>query len=135
MSLQQPSKKLKSVIFLLVAIGVFINCAIAEICFCGEACSHVFQSAANNNERFPFHSHCTGADCKSCNFEDGQMLKARNASQKTPAFNILYTHILISSLSTDLLKDHLSNDVTYFIYIEKKILLTPIFLKNQSFLC
>jgi len=81
-------------IVLFLTLGIFTNSVMAETCFCGEACSHVFQKNVKKKMSFPFHNHCVGAHCKSCNFEDGQTLKAANSSPPTGNLETLDTSFI-----------------------------------------
>jgi hypothetical protein len=128
-------KTFRVLIVLILALGIFTNSAMAEICFCGETCSHVFPNSAKKKESFPFHSHCPGMNCKSCNFEDGQVLKAKTAPTKALDFTILYTSIFLAALSPYHLNTHRGDGVTSWIYAGLKVQLTPIYLQNQCLLC
>jgi len=64
-------------------IGLFANSLLPQACFCGEACPHGLQGKARASLSFIFHSRCSGTQCKSCNFEDVQTLKASNAAHST----------------------------------------------------
>ena len=74
---------------------IFTNSVTAKACFCGEACLHSLQNTAKTRSNSPFHHRCLGINCKSCNFEDGQTLQAKNASNATGNLDILNTPLMI----------------------------------------
>ena len=121
------------VLFLL--LGIFANSVMAETCFCGEACSHDFKNNVKKKVNFPFHNHCVGSHCKSCNFEDGQTLKARNSSSPDGNLKLLDTTLLIFTLSAYHLDNHIIWGFTSDIYAFKKARSLPLFLNNCSLLC
>ena len=121
------------VMFLL--LGIFANSVMAEICFCGEACSHDFKDYVEKKANFPFHNHCVGSHCKSCNFEDGQTLKARNSSSPDGNLKLLDTTLLIFTLTAYHLDNHIIWGFTSDIYAFEKVQSLPLFLNNCSLLC
>src|SRR5210317_1801455 len=72
-------------------IGLFANSLVPQACFCGEACLHGLQGKAKASLSFLFHNRCSGTQCKSCNFEDVQTLKASNAARATEQLKTLST--------------------------------------------
>jgi hypothetical protein len=54
-----------------------------EVCFCGQSCSRGFGDRSEARKNSPFHNRCSGANCKSCNMEEGQTLKTAYASSQT----------------------------------------------------
>jgi len=125
--------KLLPILFLL--LGIFANIAMAESCFCGEACPHDFPINGKKTVSFPLHNHCVGSHCKSCNFEDGQLLKAKNLSNKAPNFTGFDTPIVIFTVTTHHVNNHLDDGVDSWIYTGEKIPFTPIHLQNRCLLC
>lgn len=121
------------VMFLL--LGIFANSVMAEICFCGEACSHDLKDNVEKKANFPFHNHCVGSHCKSCNFEDGQTLKARNSSSPDGNLKLFDTTLLIFTLSAYHLDNHIICSSISDIYAFEKVLSLPLFLNNCSLLC
>lgn len=121
------------VMFLL--LGIFANSVMAEICFCGEACSHDLKDNVEKKANFPFHNHCVGSHCKSCNFEDGQTLKARNSSSPDGNLKLFDTTLLIFTLSAYHLDNHITCSSISDIYAFEKVLSLPLFLNNCSLLC
>ena len=120
------------VMFLL--LGIFANSVMAESCFCGEACSHDLKDNVEKKANFPFHNHCVGSHCKSCNFEDGQTLKARNSSSQDGNLKLFDTTLLIFNLSAYHLDNHIICSSTPYIYAFEKVLSLPLFLNNCSLL-
>jgi len=125
--------KVLPVLFLL--LGIFANSVMAETCFCGEACSHDFQNNAKKKVNFPFHNHCAGTHCKSCNFEDGQTLKAGKSFSPTGNLKLLDTTLFIFTLTAYLLNNHIIKGFTARIYALAKVQSSPTYLQNLSILC
>jgi hypothetical protein len=124
----------KILLFILIILGVFANSALAEACFCGEACLHSFQDKTKTSTRFPFHHRCSGTHCDSCDLEKGQKLKAANSKIQTFNVNILDTAFILSTLfdyppNYPILK---SFDSFYVYEIAPS---SPIYLQNLSILC
>jgi len=107
----------------------------AEVCFCGEACSHVFQKNVKEKASFPFHYHCFGNHCESCNFEDGQTLKARQLSGSDGDLKVLSPPLIILTLSSYHTDNHIIEGFTPSIYALEKFQSLPLFLNNCSLLC
>jgi hypothetical protein len=80
-------------------IGLFANSLLPQACFCGEACLHGLQGKAKASLTFLFHNRCSGTQCKSCNFEDVQTLKASNAARATEQLKTLNTPFMLSNFS------------------------------------
>jgi hypothetical protein len=126
-------KRLKIVFALLLVLGVFINSALTWACFCGQDCMDGFQSKSNIHASFLFHMRCLGSECKSCDLEDDQKLKAiGSASPFDPKF--LDTVFIFPSILDDLFTDHvLKNSKPFRILWEIQSL--PIYLQKGSLLC
>lgn len=62
-----------------LAFVIFLSTAFANICLCGQICTHSLQSSSRVNN-FPIHLRCVNDLCKSCDLENGQTFKAPNAS-------------------------------------------------------
>ena len=120
---------------LFLTLGIFANSVMAEICFCGEACSHAFQKNVGKKVNFTFHNHCVGSHCKSCNFEDGQNLKARNSSNSDGNLKLLDTTLIIFTLSAKHLEDHIISGFAPDTYAFEKLQSLPLFLNKCSLLC
>ena len=121
------------VLFLL--LGIFANSVMAETCFCGEACSHAFQKNVKKKVSFPFHNHCVGTHCKSCNSEDGQTLKARNSSSPTGNLKLHDTTLFVFTLTAYPSNNHIIKSFTARIYAFAKVQSSPHYLQNCSLLC
>jgi len=72
-------------------ISFFANSLLVQSCFCGEACLHGIQGKAKSRLSFLFHNRCPGTQCKSCDFEDVQTLKASNIAHPTAKLKTLNT--------------------------------------------
>ena len=121
-------------IVLFLVLGIFVNSVMAETCFCGEACIHGLQDKENTRGSFPFHNHCVGTHCKSCNLEDGQTLKAANSSPPTGNLETLDTSFIIF-IGTDYhSNNHIFNGFCPRIYTGIKIQSSPAYLQNLSLL-
>lgn len=131
----KTSNKFRLLILLFLTLGIASNTVIPEICFCEEACSHIFPNRINAKKGLAFHSHCAGSTCKSCNFEDGQMLRAKTASFRAPETTFFYASIFLTTLSVSLLNPSPGDRFTCWVYAGDRIQSTPIYIQNQSFLC
>ena len=80
-------------------IGLFAASMFPQACFCGEACLHALQGKTKARLGFLFHPRCSSTQCKSCEFEDAQSLKASNAAHKTEKLNTLNTPFILSNFS------------------------------------
>jgi len=98
-------RKFKPLLVIFIILGIFANGVMAEICFCGKACSHSLQDKTKTSTGYPFHHRCSGTHCKSCNLEDGQTLQATNSPTPASSLNILDTSLIILFL-TDYYSDN-----------------------------
>ena len=73
----------KTFIVWVLLLGVFLNSALAQVCFCGEACPHSFRTNAETKVSLLFHMPCSCVSCKSCMLEKSQTLKEVNSLKKT----------------------------------------------------
>lgn len=80
-------------------IGLFANILFPQACFCGEACLHGIPGKTWARLIFPFHPRCAGTQCRSCNLENVQTLKASNAAHWTKQRNTLKTPYIFSNFS------------------------------------
>ena len=80
-------------------IGLFATSLVPQACFCGEACLHGLQGKTKARLSFLFHTRCSGTQCKSCNFEDVQSLKASSAAHSTGKLKKLNTPFILSNFS------------------------------------
>lgn len=91
--------KLLSAPFLL--FGFVANSLFPQACFCGGACLHGFQVRAEARPGVPFHSRCSATQCKSCNLEDVQAIKASNTAHSTDSLETFDTPSVFSNISND----------------------------------
>jgi len=96
----------KTLLVIIIILGIFANGVMAETCFCGEACSHSLQGKTTTTTGSPFHHRCSGVHCKSCNLEDGQTLQATNSSTPASNLNILDTSWIILFLTDYYSENH-----------------------------
>jgi hypothetical protein len=89
----------KTLIVIFITLGTLANGIMAEACFCGGACLHSLQDKTTTSTGSPFHHRCLGTHCKSCNFEDGQTLQAKNSSTPTSNLDIPDTPLRVLFLS------------------------------------
>ena len=115
-------------------IGLLATSLVPQACFCGEACLHGLQGKTKTRLSFLFHTRCSGTQCKSCNFEDAQSLKASNAAHSTEKLKTLNTPFILFDFS-----DYQSNInfiKIFFFPLNKyaEVQSPPTYLKNLSLL-
>jgi len=115
-------------------IGFFANSLLPQACFCGEACLHGLQGKAKAKLSFLFHARCSGTQCKSCNLEDVQTLKALNAAHSKEKLKTLNTTFVLSNFpnyqfNLNLIKIFFSHPNKYV-----KVQSPPTYLQNLSLL-
>jgi hypothetical protein len=120
------------VLFLLV--GIWTNSVMSEVCFCGQACRHSLQSKLGAGVNSSFHMRCCGTNCRSCNIEEGQNLKAANAFTPTGSVKIFDTQLTISVFVDYPSTIHIQKDFGVF-YVCRTLPSIPIYLQNLSLLC
>jgi len=81
-------------------IGLFANSLLPQACFCGKACLHSLQGKERPSISFLFHTRCLGTQCKSCNLEDIQTLKASNAAHSAAKIEIFATPSILFNLTS-----------------------------------
>jgi hypothetical protein len=115
-------------------IGLFANSLLPQACFCGEACLHGLQGKAKASLSFLFHNRCSGTQCKSCNFEDVQTLKASNAARATEQLKTLNTPFILSNFSN--YQFNINLITIFFSRLNKyvKVQSSPTYLQNLSLL-
>ena len=115
-------------------IGLFANSLLPQACFCGEACLHGLQGKAKASLSFLFHNRCSGTQCKSCNFEDVQTLKASNAARATEQLKTLNTPFILSNFSNH--QFNINFITTFFSHLKKYVNVesSPTYLQNLSLL-
>jgi len=124
----------KKLFILFLILGIFANGVMAETCFCGEACLHSLHAKAKTSASFPFHNHCVGTHCKSCNFEDGQTIKAAKSFTPPVTVKNVDATFIISVLLDCPSTNHVPKRFDSF-YSCGPVLFLPIYLKNLSLLC
>ena len=115
-------------------IGLFANSLLPQACFCGEACLHGLQGKAKASLSFLFHNRCSGTQCKSCNFEDVQTLKASNAARATEQLKTLNTPFILSNFSN--YQFNINLKTIFFSRLNKyvRVQSSPTYLRNLSLL-
>jgi len=115
-------------------IGLFANSLLPQACFCGEACLHGLQGTAKARLSFLFHTRCSGTQCKSCNLEDVQTLKASNAIHSTEQLKTLDTPFILSNFSN--YQFNINLITIFFSRLNKyvKVQSSPTYLRNLSLL-
>jgi len=124
----------KTLIVIFISLCIFANSVTAKACFCGEACLHSLQNTAKTRASSPFHNRCSGTHCKSCNFEDGQTLQARNSCNPTGKLKILDTSFFIYILTDCHSENHVIKGFCPRIYASLKVQSSPIYIQNLSLL-
>jgi hypothetical protein len=127
-------KIFRILLVLFLTLCIFANSVTAKACFCGEVCLNSLQNTAKTKSSSPFHHRCLGTHCKSCNFEDGQTLQARNSSTPTGNLDILDTPLMILFLSDY----HPDSDTITIFYPQNNTFLnfqsSTIYILNRSLL-
>ena len=115
-------------------IGLFANSLVPQACFCGEACLHGLQGKTKVRLSFLFHNRCLSTQCKSCNFEDLQSLKASNAACTTEQLKSLNTTFILSYFSN--YQFNINLITIFFSRLNKyvKVQSSPTYLQNLSLL-
>ena len=115
-------------------IGLFATSLVPQACFCGEACLHGLQGKAKASLSFLFHNRCSGTQCKSCNFEDVQTLKASNAARATEQLKTLNTIFILSNFSN--YQFNINLITIFFSRLNKyvRVQSSPTYLQNLSLL-
>ena len=115
-------------------IGLFANSLLPQACFCGEACLHGLQGKTKARLSFLFHARCSGTQCKSCNLEDVQTLKASNAAHSTEKLKTLNTTFILSNFSN--YQFNINLITSFFSRLNKyaKVQSSPTYLRNLSLL-
>ena len=127
-------KKFNILVAFLLVVGVFANSALAEACFCGQACLPNFQPKAKVKANSPFHMRCPGTQCKSCSWEESTTFKATGpASQSLDLQNL-------STVFTPLALYHCpsANDIhkeICFFHTLGSVPSLPLYLQNLTLLC
>ena len=115
-------------------IGLLTSSLMPQACFCGEACLHGLQGKTTARLNFLFHTRCPGTQCKSCNLEEVQTLKASNAAHLAEKLKSFNTPFILSKFSDyqfniNFIKFFLSCPTKYV-----KVQSPPTYLQNLSLL-
>ena len=115
-------------------MGLFASILLPQACFCGEACLHGLQGKTKVRLNFLFHTRCLGPQCKSCNFEDVQSLKASNAACTTEQLKTLNTPFILSNFSN--YQFNINLITIFFSRLNKyvRVQSSPTYLQNLSLL-
>ena len=127
-------KTFKILVALFLVLGVFANSALAEACFCGEACLHGLQPDGKIKVYLPFHMRCSGIPCESCELEKGQTLKAANSINQSLNVKLLDNAFILPTLLDYPPTYHILKNFDSF-YARGAIPSSPIYLQNLSILC
>ena len=119
---------------LFLVLNIFANGLMAETCFCGNACLHGLQDKTETSASSTFHVRCSGTQCKSCNFEDIQKLKASNTAHLTEQLKTLDTPLILSNFSN--YQFNINLITIFFSRLNKyvKAQSSPTYLQNLSLL-
>lgn len=127
-------KLIKILTTLFLLLNIFANSAFAEACFCGNPCFDGLYPVSKKKANILFHMRCMGKLCKSCNLENGQILKAANPTNRMSSVKIFDTESIIVAHSDFPSIYHATENFDSF-YICKTIVSPPIYLQNLSILC
>jgi len=72
---------IRSLLIHILILVVFSNSVLNWACFCGKDCSHGFNKLIKADGFL--HNRCSDAQCKSCNFENSNAIKAFNGILST----------------------------------------------------
>jgi len=122
-----------TIVFFLL-MGICTNSVMGEACFCGQACRHSLQSKLGAGVNSSFHMRCSGTNCKSCNIEEGQTLKAANTFTPTASAKIFDTTHVVSVFVDYPAVTHSQGAFGVF-YACRTLPSFPIYLHTRSLLC
>ena len=89
----------RTLLGLLLILGIFANGVMAEACLCGKACLHGLQDKTESSVASTFHVRRSGNYCKSCSLEKGRALKTVNCSSPSDNVKILDKTFIICVLA------------------------------------
>ena len=115
-------------------IGLFANSLLPQACLCGGTCLHGIQGKEWSSISFLFHTRCIGTQCKSCNLEDIQTLKASNGAHPITKTEILFAPSILSDLSDYQSNIDLINNIFPHHIKPLKTRSLPAYLQNLSLL-
>lgn len=114
--------------------GLFATSLVPQACFCGEACLHGLQGKTKARLSFLLHTRCSGTQCKSCNFEDAQSLKASNAAHSAEKLKTLNTPFILSNFSDYQINVNFIKIFFFSLRRYVKVHFPPTYLQNLSLL-
>jgi hypothetical protein len=117
----------------ILVLGVFANTAVADVCFCGEACLHGLRPNSEIKVNLPFHMPCSGFPCKSCKLEQFQKVKEVNSVRKTLRVKTIDNAFILNTPLGHSPKYRILNNLDSF-YITGTIPSSPVYLLNLSIL-
>lgn len=127
-------KVFRQLLALFLILGIYTSGMMGEACLCGQSCSHGLQKDRSEARlKSLFHKRCSETNCKSCTLEGGQTLRAANISSSDGNFKIFDAACIISFLVDYPTTNHYLKSFRST-YTSVKILSSPIYLKNLSFL-
>ena len=129
-------RKIFSMLIILFLLpGILISGVMTEACLCKEPCSFGLQDEIDAKENSPFHSHHANTHCKSCNFEDGQTLKAAVSSTSIGNVKALDSTFIIFTLTDYHSHNHIHKGFVPRFYDYGIVRSLPTYLQNLSILC
>ena len=118
----------------ILALGVFANSALADVCFCGQSCSHGLRPEARMKAHIHFHMRCPDNQCKSCAMEKGQTVLASKSASRRPNVHMARA---VAALSTPV-----NLPFTFYVFgtigsshQNETAMSSPAYLQNSSLLC
>ena len=126
-------KSYKIFLAVVLVLGICANGALAEACFCGQACSHGLQNKTVKQVKSLFHNRCSGTNCKGCNIENGQTLKTVSTDNPKGIARISYWAPAISALADYSSTIHFFEGIGYA-FTGVTIPPSPFFQKNSPLL-
>jgi hypothetical protein len=129
---QKRSQKIVIALFLVFGIG--LNGAMAEACFCGQACLHGLQNNSKKQVTPLFHNRCDGTNCQGCNVEEGQTLKTVALDKTTVNAKFFHAPHILSVLADYPLTNHVF-DGFGSLFTRATIPCSPLYQKNIPLLC
>ena len=125
-------RKFSILVVLFLVAGVFANSALAEVCFCGQACLHGFQPKSKIN--IAFHMRCPGTVCKRCDLEESLTLRA--TTHRTQPLDLKSLDaVFIPPPVNDYSFTNDIPEIVQFSQIFATVPSLPLYLQNLTFLC
>jgi len=125
-------RKFSILVVLLLVAGVFANSALAEVCFCGQACLHGLQPKSKLN--ITFHMRCPGTLCKSCDLEESLTIGGITPVTHSFELNSLDAVFILPPVN-----DYsFTNDIPKAVQFNQTLVIVPslpLYLQNLTLLC